>query len=234
MIRVLVKGATGRMGSRILALIQNGKEFQAVEEIGSADVLIDFTHPKATLDHLEMAARAHKAAVIGTTGHTPEQRQAIDRLASKLPFVFSPNMSVGVNVLFKIIAEAARPLSEGFDLEIVETHHRGKKDAPSGTAMRIGEILAQTLGRDLSHEVVYHREGTVGGRKKGEIGIQSLRGGDVVGEHSVLFLGDGERLEITHRATSRDIFAHGALRAARWIVGKPNGLYSMANVLALS
>ena len=143
-------------------------------------------------------------------------------------------MSVGVNVLWKIVADAAKLLGNGFDAEIVEAHHRLKKDAPSGTAMQTAEVLAKALGRNLAKDAVYHREGMIGERKPNEIGIQTIRGGDVVGDHTVFFLGSGERLEITHRASSRDTFALGALRAAKWIVGKPNGLYTMADVLGLS
>lgn len=198
-----------------------------------ADVLIDFTAPETTLGHLEIVAKHGKAAVIGSTGHSPEQRQAIESLAKKIPFVMASNMSVGVNVLWKIVADAAKLLGDGFDVEIVEAHHRLKKDAPSGTAMTTAEVLAKALGRDLAKDAVYHREGMIGARKPNEIGIQTIRGGDVVGDHTVFFLGNGERLEVTHRATSRDTFALGSLRAAQWIVGKPNGLYSMADVLGL-
>jgi 4-hydroxy-tetrahydrodipicolinate reductase len=143
------------------------------------------------------------------------------------------NMSVGVNVLWKVIADAAKLLGDGFDVEVLETHHHLKKDAPSGTAMTTAEVLAKALGRDLAKDAVYHREGLIGERKPKEIGIQTLRGGDVVGDHTVFFLGQGERLEITHRASSRDTFALGSIRAARWLAGKPNGLYSMADVLGL-
>ena len=199
-----------------------------------ADVLIDFTAPQTTLFHLETAAKHGKAAVIGSTGHAPEEKEAIASLAKRLPFVMASNMSVGVNVLWKVVADAAKLLGSGFDVEIVEAHHRLKKDAPSGTAMTTAEVLAKALGRDLAKAAVYHREGMIGTRKSGEIGIQTIRGGDVVGDHTVFFLGNGERLEVTHRATSRDTFALGSLRAAQWIVGKPNGFYSMADVLGLN
>jgi len=199
--------------------------------IGLADVVIDFTAPEATLPNLDMIARHKKAAVVGSTGHGPELRQSIESMAKKISFVMASNMSVGVNVLWKVIADAAKLLGDGFDVEIVEAHHRMKKDAPSGTAMTTAEVLAKALGRDLAKDAVYHREGLIGERKPREIGIQTIRGGDVVGDHTVFFLGQGERLEITHRASSRDTFALGALRAGRWIVGKPNGIYSMADVL---
>lgn len=198
-----------------------------------ADVLIDFTAPQTTIPHLEIVAKHGKAAVIGSTGHAPEEKDAIASLAKRLPFVMASNMSVGVNVLWKIVADAAKLLGPGFDVEIVEAHHRLKKDAPSGTAMTTAEVLAKALGRDLAKDAVYHREGMIGARKSNEIGIQTIRGGDVVGDHTVYFLGSGERVEVTHRATSRDTFALGSLRAAQWIVGKPNGLYAMADVLGL-
>lgn len=202
--------------------------------MAKADVLIDFTAPETTLPHLEIVAKHGKAAVVGSTGHSPEQRQAIESFSKKIPFVMASNMSVGVNVLWKIVADAAKLLGDGFDAEIVETHHRLKKDAPSGTAMTTAEVLAKALGRDLAKDAVYHREGLIGARKPNEIGIQTLRGGDVVGDHTVFFFGNGERVEVTHRATSRDTFALGSLRAAQWIVGRPHGLYAMSDVLGLS
>ena len=243
MIKIIVTGAAGRMGSRIIALAKADKGLEVAgavdisdsleKVISLGDVVIDFSQPDATITNLEIAARNKKAAVVGTTGHSPEQRQSIESLGKKIPLVIASNMSVGVNVLWKIIADAAKLLGDGFDVEIVEAHHRLKKDAPSGTAMTTAEVLAKALGRDLSKDAVYHREGLIGERKPREIGIQTIRGGDVVGDHTVFFLGTGERLEVTHRATSRDTFALGALRAARWIVGKPNGCYTMADVLGL-
>jgi 4-hydroxy-tetrahydrodipicolinate reductase len=264
--KIIVAGAVGRMGTRIIANILSGSDFElvgALETPGDsalgkdaglaagdgeagvkiadsldvvmpkADVLIDFTAPQTTLFHLEIAAKHGKSVVIGTTGHAPEEKKAIESISKKLPVVMASNMSVGVNVLWKVVADAAKLLGDGFDVEIIEAHHRLKKDAPSGTAMTTAEVLAKALGRDLAKDAVYHREGIIGARKAGEIGIQTIRGGDVVGDHTVFFLGNGERLEITHRATSRDTFALGALRAAKWIVGKSNGLYSMADVLGL-
>ncbi len=266
MIKVVVTGAAGRMGSRVIANICGGKEFQLVGAVdrpkdpslgkdagvlagcgecgvkiidsldgvmAKADLVIDFTSPETTIPYLETAARHKKAAVIGSTGHSPEQRQSIEGLAAKLPVVIAPNMSVGVNVLWKIVVDAAKLLGDDFDVEILEAHHRLKKDAPSGTAMKTAEVIAKALGRDLAKDAVYHREGMIGERKPREIGIQTIRGGDVVGDHTVFFLGEGERLELTHRASSRDTFALGALRAAKWIVGKPNGFYTMADVLGL-
>ncbi len=267
MTKIIVAGAMGRMGTRIIANILAGSDYKLVGALESpgdsalgrdvgviagkgecgikitdsldalmseADVVIDFTSSRTTLPHLEIVARHGKAAVIGSTGHTPEERLGIEAFAAKIPFVMASNMSVGVNVLWKIIADAAKLLGEGYDVEIVEAHHRLKKDAPSGTAMTTAEVLAGALNRNLAKDAVYHREGMIGPRKPKEIGIQTVRGGDVVGDHTVFFLGDGERLEITHRATSRDTFALGALRAAQWVVGRPKGLYSMRDVLGLT
>lgn len=266
MTKIVVAGAMGRMGLRIIANILSSADCELVGALESpgdsalgkdaglaagdgesgvkitdsldavmakADVLIDFTAPQTTIPHLEAVARHGKAAVIGSTGHSPEEKAAIASFAQKIPFVMASNMSVGVNVLWKIVADAAKLLGDGFDVEIVETHHRLKKDAPSGTAMTTAEVLAKALNRDLAKDAVYHREGLIGARKPNEIGIQTLRGGDVVGDHTVFFYGNGERVEVTHRATSRDTFALGSIRAAKWISGKPNGLYSMADVLGL-
>ncbi|HEX9021097.1 MAG TPA: 4-hydroxy-tetrahydrodipicolinate reductase, partial [Nitrospirota bacterium] len=174
-----------------------------------------------------------KAVVIGSTGFSPEQLGVVRTLATKVPCVLSPNMSVGVNVCFKILADIARILGSDFDVEIVEAHHRMKKDAPSGTAVRMGEVVAAALGRDYRKAANYHREGITGARTKEEIGMQTVRGGDIVGEHTVYFIGMGERVELTHRAHTRDMFARGAVRAAKWIVGKKPGLYDMQDVLGL-
>lgn len=206
----------------------------SIEEVVKAcDVLIDFSSPDATLDHLEASARQEKAIVMGTTGHTPEQRVAFDRVAQKIPVVMAPNMSIGVNVMWRLLAEAAQALGDDYDVEIVEAHHRWKEDAPSGTAMHCAEVVAEVLGRDLAKEAVYHREGRTGPRRPQEIGIQTVRGGDIVGDHVVTFAGTGERLEIAHRASSRDTFARGAVRAAKWLFGKDPGTYDMQDVLGL-
>ena len=197
------------------------------------DVVIDFTEPSGTMGILPEVARARKAIVIGTTGFSKKETDRIRDFAKRIPCVLSPNMSVGVNLIFKLLADAARVTGDDYDIEIVEVHHRFKKDAPSGTALKMAHVLAETLKRDLDKVGVYSRKGVIGERKKFEIGIQSLRAGDVVGEHTVIFAGPGERIEITHRAHSRDNFARGALLAARWIVGRPPGLYDMQDVLGL-
>ena len=204
------------------------------EVIEQGDVLIDFTIPSASVSHLEKVAKRGKAAVVGTTGFDEAQRKTIQSLGGSLRAVVSPNMSVGVNVMLRLAAEAARLLGPDFDVEILEAHHNLKKDAPSGTALALARTVADSLGRDLKEIGVFGREGLIGERKKGEIGIMSLRAGDLVGEHLVMFAGVGERLEMIHRAHSRDNFARGALRAARWVLTQPPGIYSMADVLGLS
>ncbi len=266
MINVVVAGAAGRMGSRIVNLIFRNPEMKLVgaierddhpylgKDVGEicgtgklgleitsnlqftlekAQVLIEFTTPAATLDHLELCRREKKAMVIGTTGFQPEEIARIKEASSIIPCVLAPNMSVGVNVLFKIVKEIVGTLGSSYDAEVIEMHHRGKKDAPSGTALRLGEILAASRGEDLQRVAIYGRKGLTGERKPEEIGIHSLRGGDVVGDHIIVFAGEGERLEITHRAHSRDTFAHGALRAAKFVVTAPAGLYDMQDVLGL-
>ncbi|MEW6433445.1 MAG: 4-hydroxy-tetrahydrodipicolinate reductase [Myxococcota bacterium] len=195
-----------------------------------ADVVIDFTTPEASVAHAKACAAAKVPLVVGSTGFSPEAKAAMAEAAKHVAVVMAPNMSVGVNLVIEVARELARRLGEDFDVEVVETHHRMKKDAPSGTALRLAEEIAAGLGR--STDVIRTaRSGLVGERPKKEIGVQALRGGDVVGEHTVFFLGDGERIELTHRATSREQFGRGALRAARWVVGKPAGLYDMTHVL---
>ena len=266
MVDVVIAGAAGRMGCRLVALIQEDKDLHlaaALEAPGhpallkdagevaglgklgipiSADpegalgrdrVLIEFSTPDASLGHLRMAARQGARVVIGTTGFAAAQRAEIERLAREIPVFLSPNMSVGVNVMFRVLADMARFLGEEYDVEISEMHHRFKKDAPSGTAARMAEIVAQALGRDLSKSGVYGRHGLPGERTRAEIGIHSIRGGDVVGEHTVTFAALGERLELTHRSQSRDNFARGALRATHFISQATPGLYSMQDVLKL-
>jgi 4-hydroxy-tetrahydrodipicolinate reductase len=198
-----------------------------------ADVVVDFTSFEASAAHAETCAERGVALVIGSTGFTAPARARVEAAARKVPVVLSPNMSVGVNVLFALVGEAARTLGDAYDVEILEMHHKKKKDAPSGTAMRLAEVAAAALRRDPSKDLAFARHGMIGERPPREIGVQTLRGGDVVGEHTVYFVGEGERLELTHRATSRDQFARGAVRAARWLVGKPAGLYDMADVLGL-
>jgi len=199
----------------------------------AADVLIDFTFPEVTLKNLAVCSELGKSVVSGSTGFTPEQRAAAEKFAAKIPLVLAPNMSVGVNACFKLLTEAAKILGDGFDVEIVELHHNKKKDSPSGTAVRMGEVVAEALGRDYNQVANYHREGMCGERDKQEIGMQTVRGGDIVGEHTVYFIGMGERIEISHRAMSRDMFARGAVRACQWLAGKSPGIYDMQDVLGL-
>lgn len=207
---------------------------QSLEEVlDKCDVIIDFSVPSASLENFLKAQEAGKAIVIGTTGFAEEHWLQFNAMAKSVRAVIAPNMSVGVNMLFKLTQEAAAALGDDYDVEIVEMHHNQKVDAPSGTAARLAEIAAKTLGRDLSKVANYGRHGQVGKRPPKEIGVMTLRGGDVVGEHSVIFAGKGERLELTHRAGSRDTFAAGAVRAAMWLVDKPNGIYDMQDVLRL-
>ncbi len=203
------------------------------ESVNGADVLIDFTYPESTLENVRGASEKGIATVIGTTGIPEEGVSEIKALAGKIPCVMAPNMSVGVNVMFKIAGEMARILGNDYDMEILEAHHRLKKDAPSGTAMRLGQILAEAVDRDLEKVGVYGRKGMIGERTDEEIGIQTWRAGDIAGEHTVMFGGIGERLELVHRAHNRDNFARGAVRAALWITGQPAGLYDMQDVLGL-
>ena len=199
-----------------------------------AQVLVDFTRPEASMAYLQACRQAGVAMVIGTTGFSPEQKEAIAAAAMDIPVVFAPNMSVGVNLLINLVQSAARVLAEGYDVEIIEAHHRHKVDAPSGTALRLGEAAAAALGRDLSECAVYGREGVTGERDPSTIGFATVRGGDVVGDHTVLFAGIGERVELTHKASSRATFALGAMRAAKFLAGKKQGLYDMRDVLGLS
>jgi 4-hydroxy-tetrahydrodipicolinate reductase len=269
MIKAVVTGAAGRMGSRIINVLSTSEGIRlsgAVERKGHAlvgqdscgpaglpaggvltvitddlaaalkagDVLIDFTFPESSLEHIRTCADLGKALVIGSTGFSKEQLGEIDQHARKIPCVLSPNMSIGVNLCFKILEEIARTIGDDYDMEIVEAHHRMKKDAPSGTAMKMAEVLARAVNRNLDEVGVYARKGMIGERTKKEIGIQTLRAGDIVGEHTVMFAGKGERIEITHRAHSRDTFAAGAVRAAKWVVGRKPGLYTMQDVLGLT
>ncbi|MEE8109402.1 MAG: 4-hydroxy-tetrahydrodipicolinate reductase [bacterium] len=205
----------------------------AEEAMQGGEILIDFSAPAASVSNLKAAASLGIAAVVGTTGFDQAQRETLSKLADQVRAVMAPNMSVGVNVTIKLVKEAARLLGEDFDVELVEAHHHFKKDAPSGTALALAAAAAESLGRDLSKVGVYGREGQVGERTHEEIGVMSLRAGDLVGEHWVMFGGVGERIEIVHRAHSRDNFARGALRAARWVMDRPPGIYSMADVLGL-
>lgn len=218
----LVGGACGVLiGSDVEAALQQ------------ADCLIDFTRPAGTLVHLQVARRLKRAVVIGTTGFSPDEKALIGEAAREIPVTFAPNMSVGVNAVFKLLDVAAKILSSGYDVEVFEAHHRFKVDAPSGTALRMGEVVAQALGRDLQETAVYGREGVTGERKPETIGFATVRGGDIVGDHTVMFCGLGERVEISHKAGSRMPYATGALRAALFLQDKRSGLYDMQDVLGL-
>lgn len=268
MVKVIVAGASGRMGQRICAMVHQhpalelaagfeqpgnpavGMDIGLCAGIGNlgvliadslesiidqGDVIIDFTFHKATMEFAGIAQKHGRAMVIGTTGLTPEELAELKRLAeSGFPCVQAPNMAVGVNVLFKLAEKTARILGDDYDVEIVEAHHRHKKDAPSGTALKLGEMAAKGLGRNLAEVGVYERHGMIGERTEQEIGIQTIRAGDIVGEHTVYYAGAGERIEITHRAHSRDNFAKGAAKAAAWVSGRANGMYTMFDVLGLA
>lgn len=205
----------------------------AAAAIAAADCVIDFTRPEGTLAHLALARELGKAAVIGTTGFDAAGKAAIAEIARHIPVVFAPNMAVGVNAVFRLLEVAARILSEGYDVEVIEAHHRFKVDAPSGTALRMGEVVARELGRSLDACAIYGREGHTGERERDTIGFSTIRGGDVVGDHTVLFAGIGERIEITHKAGSRMPYALGAMRAARFLGGRSDGLFDMQDVLGL-
>lgn len=214
----------GQLGVSVVAKLEEAEDF---------DVLIDFTLPEATPLWLNFCRTHKKPMVIGTTGLPEETKQAIREASQEISIVSAPNMSVGINLVFRLIALAAKVLGGDYDIEIIEAHHRHKIDAPSGTALKMGEIVAGALGLDLRASAVFGREGRIGERRREEIGFSTIRAGDIVGEHTVLFGGEGERLEINHRASSRMTFARGALRAARWVVQQPPGLYDMKDVLGL-
>ena len=201
--------------------------------LSGSHCLIDFTRPEGTLEHLKACVRLGVNAVIGTTGFTEAQKAEIAEAAKKIAIVMAPNMSVGVNVTLKLLEMAAKALSTGYDIEIIEAHHRHKVDAPSGTALKMGEVIADALGRDLKDCAVYAREGVTGERDPSSIGFATIRGGDIVGDHTVLFAGTGERIEVTHKSSSRATYAQGSLRAVRFLAGKPPGLYDMFDVLGL-
>lgn len=207
------------------------EELSAV--ISNFDVLIDFTRPEVTVANLKICGDAGKCMVIGTTGFSDEQKQQIEKAALKAGIVFAPNMSVGVNLCFKLLDLAARVMGNDVDIEVIEAHHRHKVDAPSGTALRMGEVVADALGRDLKECAVYGREGQTGERERQTIGFETIRAGDIVGEHTVMFADTGERVEITHKASSRMTFAKGAARAAAFVVARGKGLYDMQDVLGL-
>ena len=208
-------------------------ESELAKGLADAQFLIDFTRPEGTLKHLEYCAAHGIKMIIGTTGFDEAGKAAIKKAAEKTAIVFAPNMSVGVNVTMKLLEMAAKSFSEGYDIEIIEAHHRHKVDAPSGTALKMGEVIADALGRDLNKVGVYAREGVTGERDPSTIGFSTIRGGDIVGDHTVLFAGIGERIEITHKSASRVTYAHGSLRAARFLADKDKGLYDMQDVLGL-
>lgn len=243
MTRLLVNGYKGKMGQAILRCVPNFHSVEVVAQtdlgdriedyINGCDVVIDFSHHSSVDSLINACVNNNKPAVIGTTGHTEEEKNIIRAGAQKIPIVWSSNFSTGVNTLFWLVRRAAEVLGPDYDNEIIEIHHRMKKDAPSGTALSIAEILADVRKKKLNELVKHGRHGEAGERTKDEIGIHAVRAGDVVGDHTVIFATHGERLEITHKASSRDTFAMGAIRAAIWVVGKQPGMYSMMDVLGL-
>jgi 4-hydroxy-tetrahydrodipicolinate reductase len=241
--KIIITGARGRMGQALTRCAANFRDLtiaariDAGDDLGSAladgDVVIDFSLHAATPKIVELCAKYQKAVVIGTTGHSDAEQAAIRKLKAKIPMVWASNFSTGVNTLFWLTRKAAEILGPDFDLEVVEMHHRMKKDAPSGTAKSLAEILADVRKLQLSKAARHGREGIVGERTKAEIGVHSIRGGDVVGDHTVIYASTGERIELTHKASSRDTFANGALRAALWVVKQKPGIYDMQDVLGL-
>jgi 4-hydroxy-tetrahydrodipicolinate reductase len=241
--KIVMLGALGRMGQQILALAKEDQDFEIVGEVdrdidlapslAQADVVIDFTMPAATMHHLPAIVKAGKALVLGTTGFSEQERAKLKEGSRTIPVVFAPNMSLGVNLLFSLTQIVSRVLGEEFEVEIVEAHHNKKIDAPSGTAHRLAEIVAEAKQKPLSQLARHGRSGVTDARRKDEIGIHALRGGDIVGDHTVMFIGKGERIELIHRAASRDTFAKGALRAAKWVVHVDPGQYDMFDVLGL-
>jgi 4-hydroxy-tetrahydrodipicolinate reductase len=261
---ICVIGATGRMGSRIVELIDSDEELEltgAVEAEGSnfigkdiceickirktgiivksdliraaqnANVLIDFSGEHGTVSNIESYKKLRKPLVVGSTGLDERTLEELRKMSLFCPILVSPNMSTGINLLFKLTEIVSKTLKKDFDIEIIEAHHRNKKDAPSGTAMKLAQVIAETLNRDLEKDAVYFRKGLIGTRTEKEIGIQTIRGGDIVGDHTVMFCGDGERLELVHRASNRDTFARGAIKAALWLANKSAGFYNMSDVL---
>ena len=243
MIKAAIAGASGRMGRMLIDAVEAAPDFTLAGTLdighdiaaGLADarVLIDFTRPEGTMAHLAVCRERGIKAVIGTTGFSDAQKADIAAHAKHIALMVSPNMSVGVNVMLRLLDTAARSFAEGYDIEIVEAHHRHKVDAPSGTALKMGEVIASALGRDLKQCAVYGREGVTGERDPSTIGFAAVRGGDIVGDHTVMFCGTGERIEIAHKSASRANYAQGALRAARFLMDKPSGLFDMNDVLGL-
>jgi len=266
MIKVIVCGGCGKMGSKVAQLIYQNKDMGLIgiiespshpsigkdwgisvglgkteviitdnleEIIQNTDQIVEFTNPQISLKHLEIVSKCKKPMIMGTTGFSSKEIEKINRLAQGIPFLLSPNMSLGVNLLFKLAAETAAALSDDYDIEIVEAHHRFKKDAPSGTAKKLAQEIAKAKGVSLDKVAIYNREGIIGERKRGEIGIHSIRGGDITGEHTVMFTALGERLELTHKAHNRDTFAYGTIQAIKFMEGKPAGFYEMKDVLKI-
>jgi len=243
MTRVAINGSKGKMGQTLLEAVNlnTGSILGAVFDKGDSlndslqdfDVLIDFSRPEATLKAISICKNSGKAMVIGTTGFSDDELEEIKQASTQIPIVFAPNMSVGVNLTLKLLETSAKVIGQDSSIEIIETHHRHKVDSPSGTALKMGDVVANALGRDLAKCAVYGREGIDEPRDINTIGFSSIRGGDVVGDHTVTFFMDGERVEITHKASSRMIYANGAVRAANWLHDKPSGLYSMQDVLEL-
>jgi 4-hydroxy-tetrahydrodipicolinate reductase len=255
--RLAICGAAGRMGQAIIAIAKEDSsirisgvlEFEGNKAIGTGnpvissvndlekilkytDALIDFTNPESALRNLELSLKQKVPEVIGTTGFSEEQKKKIYEASKVIPIVFSPNMSVGVNILFKLVEEAAKRIPD-YDIEIVELHHNKKKDSPSGTAAKLAEVAASSIGKDIKDVGIYGRHSANTARKKDEIGVLSVRAGDIVGDHTVYLVGPGERIELTHRAHSRDTFAAGAVRATKWVASQKPGLYDMSDVLSL-
>lgn len=266
MIKVVVCGGCGKMGSKVAQLIHQNKDMELVgiiespshtdkgkdwgmsvglsnteiiikdnleEIIQNTDQVVEFTNPKVSLQHLKIVSKYKKAMIMGTTGFSPEEIERINKLAQGIPFLLSPNMSLGVNLLFKLAAETAAALGDDYDIEIVEAHHRFKKDAPSGTAKKLAQEIAKAKGLNLDEVAIYGREGMIGERKRGEIGIHSIRSGDITGEHTVMFTALGERLELTHKAHSLDTFAYGTIQAIKFMEGKSPSFYEMKDVLKI-
>jgi len=266
MIKVIVCGGCGKMGSKVAQLIYQNKDMRLIgiiespshpdigkdwgiavglgesgiivkdnleEIIQNSDQIVEFTNPQVSLKHLEIVSKHKKAMIMGTTGFSSEEIKEINKLAQDTPFLLSPNMSLGVNLLFKLAAETAAALGDDYDIEIVEAHHRFKKDAPSGTAKKLAQEIAKAKGVSLDKVAIYGREGITGERKRGEIGIHSIRSGDIAGEHTVMFTALGERLELTHKAHSRDTFAYGTIQAIKFMEGKSAGFYEMKDVLKI-
>jgi 4-hydroxy-tetrahydrodipicolinate reductase len=242
-LKIAVAGASGRMGRMLVEAVEAAADCELAgtldigldiaSNLANAQVLIDFTRPEGTMAHLAACRARGVKMVIGTTGFSEAQKAEIAAHAKHIALMVAPNMSVGVNVVLRLLDTAARALAEGYDIEIVEAHHRHKVDAPSGTALQMGEVVATALGRDLKQCAVYGREGVTGERDPSTIGFAAVRGGDIVGDHTVMFCGTGERIEIAHKSSSRATYAQGALRAARFLMNKPHGLFDMNDVLGL-